>query len=174
MPSTRRSSLCSRSTGQLQQGAHRRHRDVPELSAAIRAFGIQAATVHSGGTLLILHGRLGVTVKLKGADRGPTVRQCLLVAETTALPPKLVGGYVFVYRPSLCCHVSSLHPFLHAGLVQGNYAVRREICIAGVPPSGARPHFGIYIYIYTNILYTYIFRISRVCAGISAKTWAGP
>ena len=38
--------------------------------------------MHSGGTLLILHGRLGVTVKLKGADRGPTVRQCFLVAET--------------------------------------------------------------------------------------------
>ena len=94
--------------------------------------------MYSGGTLLFLHGRLGVTVKLKGADRGPTVRQCLLVAETTALPPKLVGGYVFVYRPSLCCHVSSLHPFLHAGLVQG-FASFVQTDVAGQELSKAVP-----------------------------------
>ena len=33
--------------------------------------------------------------------------------------PTQAGRRIFVYRPSLCCHVSSLHPFLHAGLVQG-------------------------------------------------------
>ena len=36
---------------------------------------------------------------------------------------------------------------------KSNVAVRREICIAGVPPSGARPHFGIYIYTYIPIYY---------------------
>jgi hypothetical protein len=52
--------------------------------------------------------------------------------------------------------------------------VRREICIAGVPPSGARPHFGIYIYIYQYTIYrTYSEYNPSLCRNICKNVgWA--